>query len=161
MPNLSDDVRAQYNGAFATIRGIAEVFPESKWLEPHADAYYIPGRIAYHLAAFIDRQLGGGSEDPDFASKLPYGNWMEATAETLPDKKAFLSYYDEVIKRAQSSLAALDDDGVTAPIEPERAHFGKSQIGVHLYNMRELAAHSGELNKMLSEHGIDDVWVFK
>ncbi|MDR0819888.1 MAG: hypothetical protein LBN43_10005 [Oscillospiraceae bacterium] len=161
MQNLSDDVRAQYNGAFATIRGIAEAFPENKWLESHGDVYYIPSRIAYHLAVFIDSNIAGWSKDPDFASKLPFGSWKDGNAGTLPDKKAYLAYYDEVIARAQKVLATLDDDSVTATLEPEKARFSTSQLGVHLYNMRELSAHSGELNKMLIENGIDDVWVFK
>ncbi|MDR3122019.1 MAG: hypothetical protein LBU58_11915 [Clostridiales bacterium] len=142
------------------MRGIAEAFPESKWKEPHGNVYYIPSRIAYHLAVFIDWQLARGYKDPDFSSKLPYGAWMEATAETLPDKKAYLTYLDAAIERAQKVLATLDDDNVTAPTEPDRARFGANQMGVHLYNMRELSAHTGELNKMLIENGIDDVWVF-
>ena len=156
---LADDVRSQYDKAFATIRGIVEAFPDDKWLVPHGDEYYIPCRIVYHLAVFIDSQIGGGYKDPDFNAKVPFGAWHKATAETLPDKKAFAAYYDEVIGRAQKELAALDDDAVVAPIEPERARFGATQIGAHLLMMRELSAHTGELNKMLIENGKDDVWI--
>jgi hypothetical protein len=156
---LADDVRAQYTKAFATIRGIVDTFPEDKWLAAHADEYYIPCRIAYHLAVVIDRLVAGGFKDPDFAAKLPYGAWMQATAETLPDKATFLTYYDGVVERAQAALADLDDDSLATPIEAERARLGASQLGAHLYSMRELSAHSGELNKMLIENGGQDVWV--
>lgn len=156
---LSDDVRTKYEKAFATIRGIAEAFPEERWLEPHGDVYYIPSRIAYHLAVFIDGFVAGGMKSPDFREKLPFGSWHEGTAATLPDKKAFLSYYEEVVGRAQKVLEGLDDNAVTAPIEPERVRMGATQIGAHMQAMRELSAHSGELNKMLIENGKDDIWV--
>ena len=155
---LANDVRAQYDKSFSTIRDIVEIFPKNKWLEPHGDEYYIPCRIAYHLAIFIDRMVANGFQDPDFTSKLPYGSWTEATANDLPDKTTFLSYYDEVIGRAQEVLAFLDDDILSVALEPERAWMGTSQIGAHLYSMRELSAHTGELNKMLIENGVHDVW---
>ena len=156
---LADDVRMVYDKAFATVRGIIEAFPDDKWLVPHGDVYYIPCRIAYHLAVFIDGAIGGGFRDPDFRSKAPYGAWHEATAETLPKKAELLSYYDGAVGRAKNELSALDDDAITAMMEPERARMAKTQIGSHMVMMRELSAHSGELNKMLIENGLDDVWV--
>ena len=156
---LANDVRGQYDKSFATIRGIAERFPDEKWLEPHGDVYYIPSRIAYHLAVFVDALVAGGMKDPDFNAKLPFGAWQDGTAETLPKRADFITYFDAVVVRAQKELAALDDAGLTKALEPERARFGASPIGMHLYFMREMAAHSGELNKMLIENGLDDVWV--
>ena len=156
---LANDVRKQYEQCFATLKAIVEAFPEDKWLVQHGDIYYIPSRIAYHLVVFIDRYIAGGFNDPDFASKLPFGNWMEATAETLPDKAAFFKYYDQILAKAQPVLAALDDANLISPIEPDRARMGTTQMAVHLYCMRELAAHTGELNKMLIENGLDDIWI--
>jgi len=155
---LANDVRTQYEKAFATIKGIVEAFPEDKWLVPHGDVYYIPSRIAYHLASFIDGLIAGGYSDPDFRSKLPFGAWIDGTPETLPNKKAFIGYYDEVIGRANKVLSALDDAKVTEQLPADMARFGATQIGAHLRNMRELSAHTGELNKMLIENGIDDIW---
>jgi len=159
MGMLANDVRGQYDKAFATIRGIVEIFPEDKWLVPHGDEYYIPCRIAYHLAVFIDSLIAGGSKDPDFNKKLPFGAWHEGTSETLPDKAKFLPYFNEAAARAQKALEGLEDSAVIAENEPERARFGATQLGMHLYFMRELSAHTGELNKMLIENGLDDVWV--
>ena len=156
---LTNDLRAQYKKVFSTIRRIVEAFPENRWREPHGDVYYIPCRLAYHLACVIDKQIAGGFKDREFAAKLPYGNWIEAKAENLPDKKEFLSYFDGVLGRAEKVLPALNDDGLTSPIEPERAWMGASQMGLHLYMMRELSDHTGELNKMLIEDGKQDVWV--
>jgi len=156
---LANDVRTLHEKCFATIRGIVEAFPEEKWLVPHGDDYYIPSRIAYHLAVFIDGAVAGGFADPDFRSKAPFGAWHEGTAETLPDKTKLLAYYDEVIERANKALAAIDDDRVVAPIEPERARMGQTQLAGYMYVMRELSAHTGELNKMLIENGLDDIWM--
>ena len=155
---LADDLRVQYDKAFETIGGIVEAFPEDKWLVPHGDEYYIPCRIAYHLAIFIDGMVADGFKDPDFRAKVPYGDWKTGTAETLPDKGAFAAYYKEVIGRAKNVLAALDDDAVTAMQGPEMSRFGKTKIGAHMMTMRELSAHTGELNKMLIENGLDDIW---
>jgi hypothetical protein len=156
---LANDLRAQYGKVFSTIREIVEAFPEGRWREPHGHGYYIPCRIAYHLAVVIDNHIAGGFKDKDFTDKLPYGKWIEAQAENLPDKKEFLVYLDGAIGRAEKALAALDDAGLMLPAEPERAWMGASQMGVHLYMMRELSDHTGELNKMLIEDGEQDVWI--
>jgi hypothetical protein len=156
---LANDLRAQYKASFRTLSEIAEVFPEDRWLEPHGDIYYIPCRIAYHLASFIDGLVAGGVRDKDFFNKLPYGNWMEAKAEDLPEKKEFQVYFDGVLGRADTALAALDDAGLTSQAEAEKARLGASQMGLHLYCLREIADHTGELNKMLIENGLEDVWL--
>ena len=155
----ANDVRDRYDKAFATVRGILETFPEEQWLKPHGDEYYIPCRIAYHLAVFIDGYIGGNSGNPDFAAKLPYGNWKEATAETLPDKKTFVPYFEEAVKKGQKALATLTDESLLTPVAPDRVRFGATTVGMHLQFMRELSAHTGELNKMLVENGLEDVWI--
>jgi hypothetical protein len=156
---LTNDVRLQYMKTFQTIRGIVEAFPEDRWREPHGHVYYIPCRIAYHLAVVIDSHIACGFKDKDFSSKLPYGRWSEATAEILPGKTEFLDYFDGALGRADKVLSALTDDYLVSPIEPERTWMGASQMGMHLYMMRELSDHTGELNKMLIEDGIPDVWI--
>lgn len=158
---LANDLRLQYDRTFRTIREIIEAFPEDRWLEPHGDIYYIPCRIAYHLAVVVDGLIAGGMRDKDFFTKVPYGSWMEATAETLPDKKEFLSYFDGALSRAEKALALLSDEGLLSPIEPERARMGASQMGLHLAMIRELSDHTGELNKMLIEDGGQDIWISK
>jgi len=157
---LSNDIRKQYYKTFENVRKIIEAFPKDKWLVPHGDEYYIPSRIAYHSVEFIDGLLVGGFKDPElFFSKLPFGSWYEGTAETLPSQEALLGYYDEVFGRAKTLLEALDDEALAAPLEVDRPHIGTCQMGLHMYMMRELAAHTGELNKMMIENGLDDIWV--
>ena len=155
---LADDVRTQYDKAFETVEEIIKAFPEDKWRVAHDDDYYIPCRIAYHIAVFIDGFVADGFKDPDFREKVPFGDWKTATADTLPEKAAFAAYYKEVIARAKNVLAALDDDAVTATQPPEMSRFAKTKIGAHMMTMRELSAHTGELNKMLIENGLDDIW---
>ena len=156
---LANELRTQYQKVFRTIRGIVEAFPEARWREPHGDAYYIPCRIAYHLAAVIDNHIADGYKNKDFAANLPYGKWTEATAEHLPDRKGFLAYFDAALDRAERVLANIDDETLMLPIEQERAWMGQTQMGMHLYMFRELSDHTGELNKMLIEDGGQDVWV--
>ena len=153
---LANDVRTQYQTLFKTIKRIAEVFPGSRWREPHGDEYYIPCRIAYHLAVDIDDMIAGSFGDND-----PYGNWVEAKAEEFPDKSEFLTYFDSVIERAEKALSSLDDESLMSPLESRWAWYwtGASQMILHLYIMRELSHHIGELNKMLIENGVSDVWI--
>lgn len=155
---LANDLRAQYKNAFKTIRGIAEVFPEDRWRVPHGDIYYIPSRIAYHLAVFIDGAVAGRFDDKEFFSKLPYGNWYDAKAEELPDRTEFLTYLDVILGRAEKALAGLNDELLISLTEPEKSRFGASKMGMHIMVMRELSAHTGELNKMLIENGKEDIW---
>ena len=156
---LANDLRAQYDKAFATVRGILDAFPDDKWMTPHGDVYYIPSRIAYHLVEFIDGVVAGGFKDPEFRDKLPFGPWHTGTPETLPSRAALISYYEEVLERAKKALAEVDDESLIAPTPPEMARIGAIQMSAHLLTMREVSAHTGELNKMLIENGKDDVWV--
>ena len=156
---LANALRAQYEKAFATVRGILDTFPDDKWMEPHGDVYYIPSRIAYHLTEFIDGVVGGGFKDPEFRNKLPFGPWHTGTAETLPSRIALISYFEEVISRANNELAAIDDATLASAMPEEMARLGTTRISAHLLTMREISAHTGELNKMLIENGKDDVWV--
>ncbi len=155
---LANDVRTSYERAFATVKAIAEAFPADKWLIAHGDDYYIPSRIAYHIAEFIDGALAGGFADPDFGKKLPFGSWYEGTAETLPPKDKFISYFDEVIGRANAELSKMTDAEITKVNPPEQSRFGATGLAVQLHHIREIAAHTGELNKMLIENGLDDIW---
>ena len=160
MSNVAaDDVRDKYDKAFATIKGIADAFPEDKWLVVHGDEYYIPSRIAYHLAVFIDGIIGGGFGKPDFAANLPFGDWMKGTAETLPDKKAFIAYFEKTVANGKAALATLTDEALITPFPADNARFGATPVGMHLQFMRELSDHTGELNKMLIENDLDDVWI--
>ena len=156
---LANDVRAQYEKALTNIQKVVEAFPEGRWLEPHGDEYYIPCRIAYHLAITIDGQIAGGNQNPDFMSKLPFGSLRDATAETLPAKPVYFAYLEEAIGRAKTALAGIDDESLAAPNDSQREWMGASQIAKHMYMMSELSVHTGELNKMLVENGIDDIWV--
>ena len=156
---LANDVRLQYEKTFTNIRRVIEEFPGDKWFAFHGDEYYIPSRIAYHLAEYIDFHVVGGFSDPDYSAKLPFGTWKGATADTLPKQENLLVFLDEVVARARKVLAELDDAGLAAPIEPARAHMGASRMGLHMYMMRELSDHIGEMNKMLIENGKDDVWI--
>jgi len=156
---LANDVRRQFNKAFATARATIVTFPEDKWLEPHGDEYYIPGSIAYHIASYVDGSIAGGYRDPDFRSKLPFGNWHELTRDKIPGKAALLAYYDEAIARAKKALSTIRDEDVTALLPPEMARMGGSQVGAYMSMLREITAHTGEMNKMLIENGKDDIWM--
>jgi len=156
---LANDLRTQYDKVFATVRGILETFPDDKWLVAHGDEYYIPSRIAYHITEFIDGMLAGGFKDPGFRDKARFGPWHTGTPETLPGRTALLAYFDEVIDRAKNELAAIDDEKLMAPMPPEMARMGAIGMSAHFMALREISAHTGEMNKMLIENGKDDVWV--
>ena len=156
---VANDVRDKYDKAFATIRGIIDAFPEDKWLAVHGDEYYIPCRIAYHLAIFMDGFIGGNFSNPDFGASLPFGNWMEGTSDTLPDKAAFKVYFEKAAAAAMKALESLTDEALVTPFPEDQARFGATPVGMHLQFMRELSDHTGELNKMLVENGLEDVWI--
>lgn len=156
---VANDLRTQYDKSFKIIRKIVETFPEDRWREPHGDVYYIPCRIAYHIASFIDGFVAGGMKDKDFHSKLPYGRWIDAKAEDLPVREEFLGYLDGVLSRAEKVLADITDEELMSPIESEMARIGASKMALHLLSMREIADHTGELNKMLIENGLEDVFM--
>ena len=96
------------------------------------------------MVVVIDN-IAGRFKDLDFAAKLPYGKCIEAKAEDLPNKEEF-SYFDGVVHKAKQALTVLNDGILTSPIEPDWARMGASQMGIHLYMMREPSDHTGELN---------------
>ena len=156
---IANDVRTKYDKAFATVRGILDAFPEDRWLVSHGDEYYLPCRIAYHIAVFIDGMIGGNSEKPDFRANLPFGSWRDGTAETLPNKKALIEYFEKAVNSANEALATITDENLFAPLPENKTRYGATAVGMHLQFMRELSDHTGEMNKMLIENGVEDIWV--
>ncbi len=154
---LANDVRRHFEKAFQTITGIIDAFPEDAWLKPHGDDYYLPSRIAYHIAVVIDRYLAKGYLNPDFAP--PYGNFMEATAQSLPGKADLILYMNKTMDKARGILSALDDAILRSAPDQTASALGETWVGVYLYIIKELAAHIGELNKMLIENGLPDIWI--
>ena len=155
---LANDVRRVFDRAFATARATIATFPEDKWLEPHGDEYYIPSSIAYHIASFIDGAVAGGYKEPDFRSKLPWGDWHGITRDRLPGKAELLEYYDGVAARAKKALYSVTTEDISVELPPEMARMGSTQLGAYMGWIREITAHTGEMNKMLIEHGKDDIW---
>jgi hypothetical protein len=157
---LSDDMRKQYQKAFQTIREIVVAFPEDRWKARHGDGYYVPCRLAYHLALCTKYHLLGGYKDKEYYTILPYGRWNETKAEDLPGKVELLAFLDGIFSRATQALELLTDAELAKPAEPERAWAGETTLGLHLYMMRELSAHTGELNTMLVQDGAEDIiWI--
>jgi len=148
---LSDEIRAYYTKVFNTITGVVADFPDDKWLVPHGDDYYIPSRIAYHIAQVIGGGLGGLTE-------APWGRWIESGADTLPDKAAFLPYLDKCIGKAKEAISSLTDEDLSKPGDKDKPWLGAIGLGKHLTMMREISAHTGELNKMRIEDGLEDIW---
>jgi len=148
---LSDEIRVCYEKVFGTISEVVADFPNVRWLAPHGDDYYLPCRIAYHIAVVLGNRIGGVTE-------FPWGRWIEADASQLPEKAAFLPWMNMCFDKAREALSALTDEDLTKPGDKDKPLLGTIELGRHLTMMREISAHTGELNKMRVEDGLEDIW---
>lgn len=154
---LAGEIGKQYDSAFRTLREIVRAYPEAGWRKPHGDDYLVPCRIAYHLALCIEYEILSGFRDQGRNFHPPFGEWLETKAGALPGKGDFMVYLDGVLARAETEVGGLSDGGLDLPSEPEQAWAGACRMSLHLYMLRELSAHCGELNAMLVQDGAEDV----
>ena len=155
---LAHALLSQFEAAFAMLRNCMRACPAELWDAPVAK--YPFWLVAYHVLYCTDGYLATTQEAwqphptfhpagfADINSEYPSRNFSQ------PE---LLAYLDFCLTTARNSLAAETAATLTSPSGFPRLPFCRTQL--HLYNLRHLQHHTGQLTALLHRHNIQTPWV--
>lgn len=160
-------LESQFRAALAMLRAAIEGCPAGMWNDPaHANRYW---RIAYHAIFYAHLYLSASEEEfvpweqaiqgaNSFASPLPADGHGVERINTVAE---LLAYADVVERMVNSVLAAEAASGVDLMAAPSGfAWIPFSRLELHVYNLRHVQHHAGQLIERLRAGGNAGVdWV--
>lgn len=159
-------VRSQFRAALAMLEGCVSACPDAHW-----DAVigkYPFWQVVYHSLCFVDCYLSASNEE---FTRIVNGRSGEAfnpqpggMAELENEHPSRRFTRDEMLMYAQMCRRKLDD---VLGRESEAALDGASGFSwlpfsraeLHLYNLRHVQHHAGQLSASLRRAGVDTRWV--
>jgi uncharacterized damage-inducible protein DinB len=150
-------VRSQMEAGLWMLRRILDACPDGQWDAPVG--IYPFWAVAYHVLCFVDVYAAADNEswtpDPDIH---PLGR--EELEREHPsrrfEREELLSYLDRCRSLVRRSLAAETDESLAGP--SGFAHLPFSRAELHLYSLRHLQHHTGQLSAHLRRAGVATPW---
>lgn len=167
---MTDDIKpilaAQFEAALCMLRDCIERCPPEHW--DGLIAKYPFWQVAYHTLCFVDFYLAPGDEaweprtgeggfHPKGRADLDdeYPSRRFTRAELLAYLALCRAKLHEVLGEAPSAGRARES--LEAPSGFPRLPFSRAEL--HLYNMRHIQHHTGQLGAYLRRAGVDTDWV--
>lgn len=158
---------SQFRAALAMLRAAIEGCPDDLWNDPaYANRSW---RVAYHALFYAHLYLSGSEEEFEpwegmipganfFASPLPAD---EQGVERINTAEELLAYADRVERMVDSVLPAEAASGADLTAVPSGFPWIPfSRLELHVYNLRHVQHHAGQLIERLRATGNDGVdWV--
>jgi hypothetical protein len=144
--DFTENIQSQYQASLEMLRQAVVKCPDVLWNDPkYKNAFW---RVAYHALFYIHLYLSPGEQAfGAWARHRPGYNDMEPGGE--PYSKAELLEYLEICRgQVEQQVAAL---ALEAPSGFEWLRFNR--LETHLYNLRHLQHHVGELCERLGAAG--------
>jgi hypothetical protein len=151
----------QFGSSISMLENALEACPDELWsYEISSDPSAPPGfsqlwYVGYHALLYLDLYLSG--EMKGFAPPAPFSSRELDTAAGLPDrpyhKEELLAYLDYCFNKGRATIQALTDEKAG-----ERCGIpwlDLSYFELHLYNMRHVQEHAGQLGLVLGQKGIE------
>lgn len=152
-PSLKTILWQQFGAAIDMLADAISMCPNHLWTaalwdDPDGEGYGQFWFVAYHTLFWLDLYLAGYSEG--FTPPAPFVRGV------LPDKPytkdQIRTYLDQCRRKCRSTIERLTD---------EKAHqhctfewIEASYLEMQLYSMRHVQEHAGQLNLVLSQHGV-------
>jgi hypothetical protein len=154
-------VRGQFEAALAMLAACIDRCPPALWDEPIGK--YPFWQVAYHTLCFADCYLA--PEDAAWTPQEGPGGLHPRGRAELEDEypsrrfeQAELAGYAELcLARLRQTLAAETDEALAGPSGFSWLPFTRAEL--HLYNLRHIQHHTGQLSAFLHRHGIETRWV--
>ncbi|MCC6678055.1 MAG: DinB family protein [Phycisphaerales bacterium] len=151
----------QFSAALAMLGEAIEKCPDEHWDSPIAR--YPFWMVAYHTLCFADVYLS--KDDASWAPQTGPGGMHPAGRaeldEEYPSRKferaELLSYLDFIRRKLAESMAAETEASLAGPSGFPRLKFSRAEL--HLYYLRHIQHHTGQLTAILRRHGVDTGWV--
>lgn len=166
-------LRSQFRAALLMLEQCIERCPEGLW--DAQVAKYPVWQVVHHVLSFVDCYLS--PSDQAFIALMasraaareadgtpafnPQPAGIAELAEEYPSRRfsrdEMLTYVRLGREKADAVLAAETDAALTGPSGFPRLPFPRLEL--HLYNLRHIQHHAGQLSAVLRREGIDTDWV--
>ncbi|MCA9288472.1 MAG: DinB family protein [Phycisphaerales bacterium] len=158
-------ITSQFEAALAMLEGCIDKCPDDRWdaQPPEAVAKYPFWQVAYHTLCFVDCYLSHGLDA--FEYRTGPGGLHPAGEKELSDEypsrrfeRDELTRYIAICReKLREAMAAETTESLAAPSGFSWLPF--SRLELHLYNLRHLAHHTGQLTAYLRRFGVETKWV--
>lgn len=149
---------SQFEAALAMMNDCLEKCPEEHWDGMIANFTF--WQVAYHSLFFVDYYLSPGKDAFQVRVNLHPTQWSEVDDE-FPgrriEKSELLQYMAICLGKLRESLGVESAEDLTRPCGFPRKSFSRAEL--HLYNMRHVMHHTGQLSAFLRRLEVDPNWV--
>ena len=148
---LQASLLGQYEASLAMLKEAIERCPPAAWDEPVAR--WSPRRIAWHTLTCTNYYLG-----QDEAAFEPHALYEEGLAENRSDPpigltvSRTLDYVEFCFEKLRRVISDETIESLSAPTGFER---GFSRLEMHIYNLRHVQHHVGQLSAHVRRHDPD------
>lgn len=155
-------IESQYRAALRMLRQAVARCPESLWNSPGNGEGTIyenrTWRIAYHVLFYTDLYLSPSEREfAPWDRGIPNANFMNVPIEEEHNTvDEILEYLGMIDDRLHEAIAAVPLDEPTSGFE----WIPFSRFELHLYTIRHLQHHTGQLFERLRSNGMSDLgWI--
>lgn len=157
-PAIAEIIVSQFEAALCMFDQCLRACPDEHWDGPIAK--YPFWMVAYHTLCYVDCYLSRGQSAflprPDLHPK-----GMQEYEEEYPSRRferaELLRYVENCRAKIRTELTADDEASLAAPSGFPWLPF--TRLELHLYNLRHLAHHTGQLQAFLRRAGVETGWV--
>jgi hypothetical protein len=158
MPDFPRLILSQFQASLQMLRNCIAACPAEHWDSPIAK--YPFWMVAYHTLCFADFYLAPSADAfnprPDFHPK-----GMAELNDEYPSRRftqaELLSYTDLCLDLAQRVIPSESEATQAGPSGFPRVPLSRAEL--HLYNLRHIMHHTGQLSASLRRVGVDTKWV--
>ena len=154
---LQNILLGQYEASLAMLRDCLAKCPAAQWDEKVAK--YTFWQVAYHTLCFADLYLTDDESQFVFRDLHPAG-WEEFNGE-YPSRRfsqeELLRYADLCREKARDILTAETQERLEGPSGFARHPTSRGEM--HVYNIRHIQHHAGQLSALLRRANVDTRWV--
>lgn len=151
----------QFSAALAMLGETIEKCPDASWEAPVGK--YPFWMVAYHTLCYADVYLS--KDDASWAPQTGPGGVHPAgrgeLEEEYPSRKferaELLEYLEFCRRKLAEEMAAETEATLAGPSGFPRLKFSRAEL--HLYNLRHIQHHTGQLSALLRRCGVDTGWV--
>lgn len=155
---LTDTISSQFLASLAMLHDCIRRCPEANWAD--AVGRYPFWQVAYHTLCFVDLYLEPDETKFQPRPDLHPAGWQEYDGE-LPsrrfEKDEMLRYVGICREKAVRVFAAETPESLAGPSGHARRTFSRAEL--HLYNLRHIQHHAGQLSALLRRIGQEPVWI--
>jgi hypothetical protein len=149
---------AQYEAALCMMDDCIQLCPQEHW--DGLVGKYPFWMVAYHTLCFVDLYLAPSQDAFELRKEFHPKGWDEYEGE-YPSRrfaKDEISRYLQIcLEKARATFAAETEQSLAAPNGHGRKNYSRHEL--HLYNLRHIQHHTGQLSVFVRKVGADPKWI--